>query len=55
MKDEPFSILSKKDWVNYYNESQGYKENNKEFTKIDWLHNKGQAEIHIMDLAGEDL
>lgn len=57
-EDEPLYFNSKKDWVNYYNESQGYKENNKEFTKIEnlteleWLQiNKGQAEIHIMDLA----
>lgn len=57
-EDEPIYFKSKKDWVNYYNESQGYKENNKEFTKVEnlteleWLQiNKGQAEIHIMDLA----
>ena len=57
-EDEPLYFNSKKDWVNYYNNSQGYKENNKEFTKIEnlteleWLQiNQGQAEIHMMALA----
>ena len=57
-EDDPLYFNSKKDWVNYYNESQGYKEGNPEFTKIEnltsleWLQfNKGQAEIHMQMLA----
>ena len=57
-EDKPIYFKSKKDWVNYYNESQGYKENNPDFTKVEnltnleWLQfNKGQAEIHMMALA----
>ena len=57
-EDKPIYFKSKKNWVNYYNESQGYKENSPDFTKVEnltdleWLQfNKGQAEIHMMVLA----
>ena len=57
-ENKPIYFKSKKDWINYYNESQGYKEGNPEFTKVEnltsleWLQfNKGQAEIHMMALA----
>lgn len=57
-EDEPIYFKSKKDWVNYYNDSQGYKEENKEFTKVEnltyfeWLSiNKSQADIHIQAIA----
>ena len=57
-EDNPIYFKSKKEWGDYYNESQGYKENNpnfmkvESFTDLEWLQiNKGQAEIHIMDLA----
>lgn len=57
-ENKPIYFKSKKDWVNYYNESQGYKKDNKEFTKVEnlteleWLQiNFSQAEIHIQALA----
>ena len=57
-EDNPIYFKSKKEWVDYYNESQGYKENNPDFIKVEsftdleWLKlNKGQAEIHMMTLA----
>ena len=57
-ENDPIYFKSKKDWVNYYNESQDYKENHKEFTRVEnltnleWLSiNTSQAEIHIQSLA----
>jgi hypothetical protein len=57
-EDSPIYFKSKKDWVNYYNGSQGYKEGNKEFTKVEnltdleWLQiNQSQADIHIQAIA----
>ena len=57
-EDNPIYFKSKKEWGDYYNESQGYKENNpnfmkvESFTDLEWLQiNKGQAEIHMMMLS----
>ena len=57
-EDKPIYFKSKKEWVKYYNESRGYKENNPDFTKVEnltdleWLQiNKSQAEIHIQKIA----
>jgi hypothetical protein len=57
-EDEPIYFESKKDWVNYYNESQGYVKGNPRFTYIEdltnleWLQiNQSEAEIHIQAIA----
>jgi len=57
-EDNPIYFKSKKDWINYYNESQGYKEGHKGFTKVenltdlDWVQlSESGAEIHIQKIA----